>query len=1174
MSERQPAFVHLHLHTQYSLVDGLIRMAPLLQRARELDFPALAVTEQGNLFSLVKFYRQAQQAGIKPLIGAELRILDDGPESQASSLLLLCQNDTGYHNLTRLITRSYTEGQVQGMPHVHRDWLRGAGAGLIALSCARDGDIGRALLNGNTDAARAQLDDWLGVFPDRFYLELQRTGRPGETAHNEGALALAQDFDVPVVATNDVRFLLESEFDAHEARVCIQQGRVLNDPRRPHSYSNQQYLKSAEEMAELFRDIPEALENSVLIAQRCNPVFTLGEYYLPDFPVPQDYDQNSWLRHEAGRGLDRVYSLLQRRRDRSGDLDRGAYDRRLEQELEVIISMGFAGYFLIVADFIRWAKEQDIPVGPGRGSGAGSLVAFALGITELDPLEYDLLFERFLNPERVSLPDFDVDFCMERRDEVIEYVAERYGHDHVSQIITYGSMAAKAVVRDVGRVLGHPYGFVDQIAKLIPFDLNMTLDRALEEEEALRQRYKEEEEVRALIDLARSLEGLARNAGKHAGGIVIAPKPLTEYMPLYCEQGSSVTSTQFDMGDVEAIGLVKFDFLGLRTLTIIDWAVKDVNRILKPEEEVDIRDIPLDDPETFALIRNTDTTAVFQLESDGMKKLIKRLQPDSFDDLIALVALFRPGPMDLIPDFIERKHGRSRVQYPDPRLESILSPTYGVMVYQEQVMQIAQVIGGYTLGAADLLRRAMGKKKPEEMAKQRDIFVAGALENGVKESTAHHIFDLMEKFAGYGFNKSHSAAYALLAYQTAWLKAHYPAAFMAAVLSSDMDNTDKIVTLREEAKRMGLVLLPPSVNDSEYKFTVVDRETVRFGLGAIKGVGSSAIENILEERRENGPFEDLFGFCRRIDTRRVNKRVIEALIRSGAADDLGPGRSVMAASLERAMHFAEQFTANSSAGQDDLFGLNDTAANDENGSGDAISQFLPAREWDEHERLRGEKMTLGFYLHGHPITLYEEELAAIVTAPLNRLNAGSAVVAGYIEAIRTRPGRRGRMAEICLDDRTARVYATLFPEIYQEYRNMLHKDRLVIVTGEVVEDDYYEIGVSFKAERLLSLDEVRAACGELVLALNDSEMSAETVEGIRRILQEHRDGARPVTIHYTRDGISAAINPGQDWRVDIDDKLLEDIRELLGHDNVRIEYRDVRRFLYPQPPLHRVSGLN
>ncbi|MCZ6526909.1 MAG: DNA polymerase III subunit alpha, partial [Gammaproteobacteria bacterium] len=854
----QQSFVHLHLHSEYSLSDGLIRIEPLVKAAAEAGLPAIAITEQGNLYSLIKFYRLAQQYGIKPIVGADIKINDD--VGNKSSLLLLCQDRVGYVNLTKLITKSYLEGQLQGIPYVRHAWLKGHTDGLIALSGAREGNVGQAIIKGNLDSARTNLTDWLQLFPDRFYLELQRTARQNEEIYIQGAIDLAISFSVPVVATNDVRFLTEEDYDAHEARVCIQQGNVLNDPRRVQSYSAQQYFKNTAEMVELFQDIPEAIDNTLRIAQRCNLEFTFGEYYLPHFPVPPDHDQNSWLRLEAEKGLIRILDT-----DHQGDdviADRNVYQQRLDRELDVIVSMGFPGYFLIVADFILWAKQQGIPVGPGRGSGAGSLVAYALGITELDPIKYDLLFERFLNPERVSLPDFDVDFCMDRRDEVIKYVSERYGRDHVSQIITYGRMAAKAVVRDVGRVLGHPYGFVDQIAKLIPFDLNMTLDRALQEEAVLKQRYEEEDEVKILIDLARDLEGLARNAGRHAGGIVIAPKPLTEYMPLYCEQGSAMTSTQFDMGDVEKIGLVKFDFLGLRTLTIIDWALKDINRELlaEAEEKIDIRNIPLHDAASLKLIRRMDTTAIFQLESEGMKKLIGRLKPDDFNDLTALVALFRPGPLQsgMVDDYIDRKHGRARVEYPHPALEHILKPTYGVILYQEQVMQIAQVLAGYTLGAADLLRRAMGKKKAEEMAQQRSIFVEGAMANGVSQKVATYIFDLMEKFAGYGFNKSHSAAYALLAYQTAWLKAHYPAAFMAAVLSSDMDNTDKTVIMVDEVKRMQLKLLPPSINQSEYKFKVIDKNTVLFGLGALKGAGAAAIENIILERNENGGFKDLF----------------------------------------------------------------------------------------------------------------------------------------------------------------------------------------------------------------------------------------------------------------------------------------------------------------------------
>lgn len=1159
----QQSFVHLHLHSEYSLSDGLIRIEPLVKAAAEAGLPAIAITEQGNLYSLIKFYRLAQQYGIKPVVGADIKINDDA--GNKSSLLLLCQDRVGYVNLTKLITKSYLEGQSQGIPYVRHAWLKGHTDGLIALSGAREGNVGQAIIKGNLDLAKTNLTDWLQYFPDRFYLELQRTARQNEEIYIQGAIDLAISFSVPVVATNDVRFLTEEDYDAHEARVCIQQGNVLNDPRRVQSYSAQQYFKNTAEMVELFQDIPEAIDNTLQIAQRCNIEFTFGEYYLPHFPVPPDHDQNSWLRLEAEKGLIRVVDT-----DHQGDdeiADRNVYQQRLDRELDVIVSMGFPGYFLIVADFILWAKQQGIPVGPGRGSGAGSLVAYALGITELDPIKYDLLFERFLNPERVSLPDFDVDFCMDRRDEVINYVSEKYGRDHVSQIITYGRMAAKAVIRDVGRVLGHPYGFVDQIAKLIPFDLNMTLDRALQEEAVLKQRYEEEDEVRILIDLARDLEGLARNAGRHAGGIVIAPKPLTEYMPLYCEQGSAITSTQFDMGDVEKIGLVKFDFLGLRTLTIIDWALKDINRELlaEAEEKIDIRNIPLHDAASLKLIRRMDTTAIFQLESEGMKKLIGRLKPDDFDDLTALVALFRPGPLQsgMVDDYIDRKHGRARVEYPHPALEHILKPTYGVILYQEQVMQIAQVLAGYTLGAADLLRRAMGKKKVEEMAQQRSIFVEGAMANGVSQKVATYIFDLMEKFAGYGFNKSHSAAYALLAYQTAWLKAHYPAAFMAAVLSSDMDNTDKTVIMVDEVKRMQLNLLPPSINRSEYKFKVIDKNTVLFGLGALKGAGAAAIENIILERNENGGFKDLFDFCKRIDLRKVNKRVLETLIRSGAADGLGPGRSIMIASLAKATRFAEQFTHNADAGQEDLFGLEISPTQD---SVDGITSesdisFVEADEWSDHKRLLGEKETLGFYLKGHPINLYKDELESIVTTSLRGITSGNVTVAGYIDTIRIRIGPRGRTADVRLDDQDTRIYVILYSEIYQKYSPMLIKDRLIIAKGEAKEDDYYDTGYSIKIDKLFDLNQIRDSCAILRLSLDKDMIENGILESVKSLLTPCKKHLRPIVIEYDSGTVKGEIDLGDDWKVEINDKLLDDLGSLLGVDNVRLEYSGVRDFL-------------
>ncbi|HKJ77124.1 MAG TPA: DNA polymerase III subunit alpha, partial [Gammaproteobacteria bacterium] len=869
--------------------------------------PAVAVTDQNNLFALVRFYKKAQGAGIKPIVGVDIWVHNEEDPNQPTRLLLLCKDETGYRNLTRLISRAYLEGQHQGTPTVAREWFEGHTDGLIALSGGREGDVGQALLAGRRDEAAGLINQWLRRFGDNYYLELQRTGRSGEEDYLHAAVELAGAMSVPVVATNDVCFVRREDFDAHEARVCIHDGRTLDDPRRPHRYTDQQYLRTPEEMAELFADIPEALENTVEVARRCNLALNLGNYVLPDFPVPEGMSEEEYFRQQARQGLER-------RLARQFDVDapgfaeqRKPYDERLEHELAVILQMGFPGYFLIVADFIQWAKRNDIPVGPGRGSGAGSLVAYALTITDLDPLRYDLLFERFLNPERVSMPDFDVDFCMEGRDRVIDYVAERYGREKVSQIITYGSMAAKAVVRDVGRVMGHPYGFVDQVAKLIPFEVGMTLDKAMEQEEALRERYDNEEEVQTLLDMARALEGITRNAGKHAGGVVIAPSRITDYAPLYCEPGGEGVVTQFDKDDVESVGLVKFDFLGLRTLTIIDWALENLREARGDADKLDITAIPLDDPDAFRLLKACQTTAVFQLESRGMKELISRLQPDTFEDIVALVALFRPGPLQsgMVDDFVNRKHGHQKVEYPHPDLEPILQPTYGVILYQEQVQRIAQVLANYTLCGVDLLRRAMGKKKPEEMAKQREIFMEGATGRGVDKDTATYIFDLMEKFAGYGFNKSHSAAYALVSYQTAWLKAHHPACFMAATLTADMDNTDKVVTLVDECQAMGLALGPPDINRSGHRFTVAPDGGIVYGLGAIKGVGEGAIEGIVRERG-NGRYTDLFDFCRRIDLKKANRRVLEALIRAGALDDLGPNRATLVASLPQALRLAEQ----------------------------------------------------------------------------------------------------------------------------------------------------------------------------------------------------------------------------------------------------------------------------
>ncbi len=1170
----QPAFVHLRLHSEYSLVNGVVRIKPLVKAVAEAGMPAVAVTDQCNLFAMVKFYRAAVAAGIKPIVGVDLWLRNETDANNPFRLTLLVQNSDGYRNLTRLVSRSYIEGQHLGRPMLERRWLEGACDGLIALSGGRDGDLGLALQKGDAGQAERLLKGWLALFGDRYYLELVRTGREREETTLHASVELAAAHGVPVVATNDVHFLRADEFEAHEVRACIHEGRTLDDPRRPRNFSDQQYLRTPQEMQQLFADIPEALENSLEIARRCNLELTLGKSYLPDFPVPEGMTIGEFLTAESRRGLEqRLEKILEGSSAERCAEQRRVYGDRLQTELDVIISMGFPGYFLIVADFIQWAKDNGIPVGPGRGSGAGSLVAYALKITDLDPIEHELLFERFLNPERISMPDFDVDFCMDGRDRVIDYVAQRYGRDAVSQIITYGSMAAKAVIRDVGRVLGHPYGFVDRIAKMVPFEIGMTLEKALQESDDLRLAYADEEEVQLLIDMARSLEGLSRNAGKHAGGVVIAPTVLTDFSPLYCEPGGENLVTQFDKDDVEAVGLVKFDFLGLRTLTIVDWALKSINRErqARGEPPIDISAIPMDDEAAFRLLKSGATTAVFQLESRGMKELIKKLQPDCFDEITALVALFRPGPLGsgMVDDFINRKHGRAKVDYPHPDLEPILKPTYGVILYQEQVMQIPQVLAGYTLGGADILRRAMGKKKPEEMAKQRAVFLKGALERGVDEEVATRIFDLMEYFSGYGFNKSHSAAYALVSYQTLWLKAHYPAAFMAAVLSADMDHTDKVVTMIEECRAMGLKVEPPHVNRSEYMFTTRGEETVVYGLGAIKGIGQAAIEGIIEARRAGGEFTDLFDFCNRIDLRKSNRRVLESLIRAGALDGLGANRAMLMLNLSTALKAAEQQVADRAAGQNDLFGMGTPARQ--------AAEPLPlasCEEWSEKEQLQGEKETLGLYLTGHPIGRYEAELSSIVTARIGNLDGvveGAkggghrkggvrVVVAGLVLGIRQNQTQRGRMASLLLDDRSGRIEATLFSDVYEEHRELLAVDKVLVVAGGLSFDDFRG-GLNIRVDQLFEFEQVRETRARHLLLRCEHEklqenglLSTALTEKLKQILEVYRGGACPVRIAYQSPDAQGCIDLGAAWRVHPTDELLFSLERLLGRENIEVIY--------------------
>ncbi len=1117
--------------------------------------PAVALTDQSNLFAMVKFYKEALAAGVKPLIGVDAWIRELGERAPPSRVVFLCQNLVGYRHLTQLVTRSFLEGQQRGAPMLERGWLQGDMLqGLIVLSGGADGDIGQALSRGRDDEASRCLTAWQELCGDRFYLEVQRTGRAGEQAYAEAVMELALERGAAALATNDVRFLTRAEFEAHEARVCIHDGALLVDPSRARRYSEEQYLKSPAEMAELFKDAPELLDNTVEVAKRCSLEIRLGASMLPAYPVPQGNSIEGYLREEAVRGMQARWSA-------SRDIAeaRATYDARLDLELGVICSMGFAGYFLIVADFIRWARDNGVPVGPGRGSGAGSLVAYVLGITDLDPIEHDLLFERFLNPERVSMPDFDVDFCMEGRDRVIEYVANKYGRERVSQIITYGTLAAKAVVRDVGRVLGHNYGYVDKIAKLIPFEIGITLDKALEQEEELRRLYEADSDIHELIDLARTLEGLARNAGTHAGGVVIAPSVLTDFTPLYCEEGSTTPVTQFDKDDVEAAGLVKFDFLGLRTLTIIDWAVRDINAKLAASGEAPLvmSALPMDDAATYALLKSTKTTAVFQLESRGMKDLIRRLQPDRFGDIVALVALFRPGPLQsgMVEDFIARKHDTSgaTIDYLHPDLKPVLAATYGVILYQEQVMQIAQILAGYTLGGADLLRRAMGKKKAEEMAKQRSVFVSGAVARGVPEAQATRIFDLMEKFAGYGFNKSHSAAYALLSYQTAWLKAHYSAAFMAAVLSSDMDKTDKVVTLIDECASMKLAVQPPDVNESVYAFHVSGPMSIRYGMGAIKGVGASAVEAIIEERTASGPFESLPDLCRRIDLQRVNRRVFDALIRSGSLDRIGPNRATLTAELDRAMHLGEQNSRAMSVGQVDLFGL--SAAPDS-----------VVADWSEAARLAGERETLGLFLSGHPITPYEPDLKFLVSARLADVggpkpaapvdgarswSAGKATtVAGLVLEIRRRPNR----VTLILDDRSARLEVSLYEEIFQQHRDIIVKDAILIIDGTLRFDDFIEAW-RLQAKSLMDIDRARERFARRLWLRWPQEFDGpQGMNRFEQTLKPYLRGPCGVSVAVHRPDFTGRLNLADTWSVRPTRELLDKLSSLVGRDGWYLVY--------------------
>ncbi len=1161
-------FVHLHLHTEFSLSDSTVRIDQLVAKASADNMRALAITDVSNVYGVVKFYKACLGAGIKPLIGTEVWIESPVDENAQDNFILLAMDNHGYVQLSKLLTQAILHNKHLGKPIIKQSNLADNCSRLLALSHSAEGDLYTQIMSAEQVAANTAITHYKTLFKDRLYFEISRVGRTEEVIYQRQVVSLAAAHHIPVVAVNRVQFSEAEDFTAHEVRVCIHDGRQLGDPRRAKKYTDAQYFKSQEEMSTLFADIPEAIENSLHIARRCNVFFKFGTDYLPAFPGSDNKSAEQVLAENAKAGLtERLEHIV------DSGFNESDYRARLKLELDVINQMGFPGYFLIVADFIQWSRKNGVPVGPGRGSGAGSVVAWSLKITDLDPLQYGLLFERFLNPERVSMPDFDIDFCMEGRDRVIEYVAECYGREQVAQIITFGTMAAKAVIRDVGRVLGHGYGYVDSIAKLIPFEVGMTLDKAFKQEKELQIRYEEDEEAAELIDMAKRLEGLSRNVGKHAGGVVIAPSDLTDFTALYAESEQAQAVTQLDKDDLESIGLVKFDFLGLRTLTVIDWAVALVNKLNQKlgRNEISLPEQAFVDEKTFELIKKGQTIAVFQLESSGMRDLIVRLQPDSFEDLIALVALYRPGPLDsgMVDSYVKRKHGKESIEFPHPATADILSETNGVILYQEQVMQIAQVLAGYSLGAADLLRRAMGKKKPAEMAKQRSIFVAGAQRNEIDKQTAEYIFDMMETFAGYGFNKSHSAAYALLSFQTAWLKAHYPAAYLAATMSADMDHTDKLVGLIADAREMGLAIEIPDINRCLYKFEPIDDHTVMYGLGAVKGLGEAAIEVILQERDNNGDFEDIHDFCKRVASRKVNKRAVEALVKAGGFDALEPNRAQVLSNLPRAMEIAEQNSHNQSAGQGDLFGLSDA---------NVAHTQRKVSPWNELRRLSEEREALGLYLSGHPFDYYKKELETI--SDLHRCERldqplSNAIIAGMIVDLRVINTRRGnKMAFVSLDDGSSRVEVSIFSELYELCNDLLQKDKILIVTGEMKRKDNGQTVevIAQSASDIASLRKEKLRAIRIVARAKT--LNQQSIGELKQLLSEHAGGSTQLEISYHRDnGVQGTLQLGADWQIMLSDEFLDRLNEVLEGAELQYIYdeTEIRSGLTHQAPLPKFN---
>ena len=1163
-------FVHLHLHSEYSLSDGIIRIEELVERSCEYNFPAVALTDLTNLFGLIKFYRMAREKGIKPIVGCELRLVKEEGNIGAPFVLLV-KNKRGYTNLTKLISKAYIEGQDTGDPLVKIEWLSDYSEGLIALSGGQKGHIGQALLLNNNNLAKKRINYFRDIYGEDFFLEIQRVGREDEEHYNISAIDLAQEIGIPIVATNDVRFLTPidpddespSDFEAHEARVCIQKGEILSDSSRAKEYVESQYLSSAEEMRAKFSDIPEALENTLLISKKCNLELELGEFYLPDFEVPGETTTKDYLKKKAKEGLKRRLEEINSSIN-SYDIDKKIYTKRLDYELDMICKLGFEGYFLIVADFVNWAQENDIPVGPGRGSGAGSITAYALGITAIDPIKYDLLFERFLNPDRVSNPDFDIDFCMEGRDKVLEYVTQKYGKDSVAQISTRGTMAARAVLRDVVRVLGKPYGFGDRLAKAIPDVLGISLEEAYKDKQ-FKELIDSSEEGKEVFDMSLKLEGLSRSVGTHAAGVVIAPTALTDFTPLVVDQEKGTVATQFDMGDVESAGLVKFDFLGLKTLTVINRTLNRINEN-RSGKSLDINDLPLNDEKTFKLLQRGETTGVFQLESRGMKEYLKKLKPNNFEDIVSMNALYRPGAlgtnmpgapgMNMVDLYIERKHKREEIPPGHESVKKVLSTTYGVIVYQEQVMQIAQELSGFTLGQADILRRAMGKKKKDEMEKMKKDFIDGAVNKKVNKRYVENLFEQIEQFAGYGFNRCHSVPYALIAYQTAWLKANHPSEFMASLLSSELDSTDRIQMFVDDCRSIGLEVLKPDINASFYEFNDLDEKTILYGLGAIKGIGESLVNTIIEARKK-GPFEDFYDFCTRIGSNRLNKRILIRLIGSGAMDSLGK-RETLFNLIEALLKRAEQSVERSESQISDLF-IDDLHQEKD--------MDLQGKTQEEFDVLSHEWSSLGFYLESHPIEGKREEVRKMCGLFISELEEAPHTqrVAGMLMHLNVRQGRHGRYAFVTIDDSSGRLEVSVWSEAFDTYRSVLRKGQIIVVEGIVEKDSYSndKNNPSFKmiAERILSFDQARKEFIKFVMISVGSDFKElDSLTSQLKELSTNGSGS-PVVISYSGDNAKADIKLPKELTLDVNDLSYRTLESICGKGNVDLVY-------YARPYIH------